>query len=266
MEDGTSLTVGDIMREVLRHIPAQERPGTVDTLKAGTEGQQVSGIVTTFLATADVIEEAIRLSANLIITHEPTFYNHRDEVDWLAGDPVYEYKKRLLHENAMVVWRLHDYWHQLRPDPMYTGALQDMGWGDSASQREGICTIHATPLAALAMQLKDKLDLPSIRIVGNPQHLCRSIGLLPGAWGGIRQIGFLSENAIDTLIVGEIDEWETCEYVRDSINAGTNKALIILGHANSEEPGMRVLAEWLKPLFPSLRITHVPATDPFIYF
>jgi hypothetical protein len=44
---------------------------------------------------------------------------------------------------------------------------------------------------------------------------------------------------------------------------GAGTALIVLGHAISEEAGMAYLAEWLRARVPDVPITHVPAGDPF---
>ena len=41
------------------------------------------------------------------------------------------------------------------------------------------------------------------------------------------------------LVAGETREWETVEFTRDAVAAGKRKALILLGHANSEEAGMK---------------------------
>jgi hypothetical protein len=54
--------------------------------------------------------------------------------------------------------------------------------------------------------------------------------------------------------------------VRDAIDQGQKKALIILGHANSEEPGMKWLVNWLQPRLPDVRVTHLPAGDPFRFW
>ena len=67
---------------------------------------------------------------------------------------------------------------------------------------------------------------------------------------------------MDALVCGEINEWETCEYVRDAERAGIAKGLIVVGHAASEEGGMAYLAEWLRERAPGIPITHVPAGDP----
>lgn len=80
---------------------------------------------------------------------------------------------------------------------------------------------------------------------------------------GFRQATVDNDGDVDVVVVGEINEWETSEYARDAVRQKKNKALIILGHANSEEPGMKYLAEWLRPMLPAIGITFVPAGDPF---
>ena len=90
----------------------------------GDSSQELTGIVITFLATSDVIKQAAELGANLIITHEPTFYNHPDETDWLRNHPVYEAKRRLIEESHVVIWRFHDYLHSIPPDSTFMGLVR----------------------------------------------------------------------------------------------------------------------------------------------
>jgi hypothetical protein len=67
------------------------------------------------------------------------------------------------------------------------------------------------------------------------------------------------------LIVGEVSEWETAEYIRDANLLGSKIALIVLGHALSEEPGMEWLVEWLQPKLPGTKIIHIPSGNPFTW-
>jgi putative NIF3 family GTP cyclohydrolase 1 type 2 len=259
-------TIADVIEGVLSAIPGAPRHDTVDVVKAGDPKQRCTGVVTTFLATLDVLRKADGLGANLVITHEPVFYNHKDETGWLSGDRVYEAKRRFIEERRLVVWRAHDSWHSLRPDPVLAGTLKALGWeGRSVPGADGVCEIPATEVGTLAASLKAKLGSHGVRFVGDPGLTCRRVGLSLGAAGGEAQIGSLRRSDVDALVVGELHEWETSEYVRDSGAAGWPKAVIVLGHAASEEAGMSELAGWLRPLFPALRVTHVPAGDAFTY-
>lgn len=58
-------------------------------------------------------------------------------------------------------------------------------------------------------------------------------------------------------------EWSVCEYMRDAHELGIKKGCIVLGHRNSEEFGMKYLAERIRPLFPQVPVSFVPAGDPF---
>lgn len=238
---------------------------TVDTVKVGDPAQPVTGIVTTFLATTPVICEAARLGANLIITHEPTFSSHTDDVAWLAGDPGYAAKCRLLDAHGFVVWRLHDRIHFAhRPDGIIAGVLAALGWEAYADAEPSYAaTIPPMPLGELVAHLKDRLGVASARVVGPPDLVCRRVGLLVGAAPGAWHMRAFREQQLDVVVCGESREWETCEYVRDANASGRPAALVSVGHAASEEPGMRWVADWLRARVPEVPITHVPAGDPF---
>ena len=75
---------------------------------------------------------------------------------------------------------------------------------------------------------------------------CVRIGILMGAWGGRRQIEKLMHPEVDVLVCGEVNEWETAEYVRDARRRGFSKGLVVVGHAVSEEPGMLWMADWIR--------------------
>ena len=70
-------TASQVIRRIQERYPAPVAD-TVDTVKAGDPATPVTGIATTFLDTMEVLREANRRGLNLVITHEPTFYNHRD--------------------------------------------------------------------------------------------------------------------------------------------------------------------------------------------
>ncbi len=264
MSQSENWTIQQIIDGIMGAIPGSRRNDTVDTFKSGNPTNICTGIVTTFLATAEVIKRTAELGANLIITHEPTYYNHLDETDWLEEDPVYQAKLSLIENHKIAIWRFHDYWHQHRPDGILQGFLELMNWTEYVDgEIDNICNIPEMTLQDLANTIKQKMDLHRPFLVGEPALICNRVGLLLGAGGGRMQIGMLSKEDMDVLVVGEVAEWETCEYIRDSNNLGMHKGLIVLGHAVSEEPGMAYLANWLTPRFKGLSINHVPATEPF---
>src|SRR6185437_1633077 len=121
-------TARQVIEKIKLQISAPVDPNTVDTFKAGDPETPVTGIATTFLDTYDVLQEAVASGANLIITHEPTFYNHLDETGFLKGDPVFEQKMAYIREHHLVIWRFHDQWHWRKPDGIIEGFTQALGW------------------------------------------------------------------------------------------------------------------------------------------
>jgi hypothetical protein len=117
-------TVQQIIDLIMKEGNLSPIPGTVDTLKSGSADQVVTGIITTMFATVDVIKQAVKLNANFIIAHEPTFYNHTDNPDWVKDNSVVKQKQALLKKHGITVWRFHDYIHSLKPDAISYGAVK----------------------------------------------------------------------------------------------------------------------------------------------
>jgi len=258
-------TVQEIINIILKDIPAFDAGNTVDTIKAGSKDAIVSGIVTTMFPTVEVIKKAIKLSANFIIAHEPTFYNHEDHLDFVNNSDVVEKKLQLLKDNNITVWRSHDSWHAIKPDGISYGLIKKMKWTSYFKNNDVTITIPTTSLKNLISLFKSRLDIKQVRVIGNAGQLCKRIAILPGAWGGKEQITAIVNDKPDVIVVGELSEWETAEYVRDARLMGSDIALIVLGHSVSEEPGMEWMAEWLQPKIPGIQVTHVPSNNPFTW-
>lgn len=247
-----------------RYLPSPP-PDTVDTLKGGDPSTPVMGIATTFLDTMDVLREAVKRGANLIITHEPTFYNHRDETKEFANDPVYKEKMAYIEQHHLVVYRLHD---EIHADPagdhILEGVYAAFGWEkyprrtDMGRLGQYFVTIPPTTLGELAKSLEVRLRAQTMRVEGDPNLKITHVALVPGAAGLQKQVAALNQE-VDALIAGEASEWETVEYVRDAVAQGRAKGMILLGHEVSEEPGMEQCAKELRELFPGMKVDHIVA-------
>lgn len=258
-----TLIAADAIHRLQQHYSAAVPANTVDTIKAGDPSTPVTGIAVTFLDTMDVLREANRRGLNLVITHEPTFYNHLDDTAFFADDPVYREKLTFIQQHHMVVFRFHDQMHSISPDPVAMGLVEALGWQsymDAGSPWQ--LTIPRTTLLELSRELAKTLNAQSLRVVGNPALPITHVALLPGAAGTQKQINALRSDAVEVLLAGEVPEWETVEYVRDASAQGRHKALILLGHEVSEEPGMKACAADLRALFPNLPVALVPAGQP----
>jgi putative NIF3 family GTP cyclohydrolase 1 type 2 len=258
------LTAQQIIDALLADIPGAPFPNTVDTIKTGDPNTPVKGIVTTMFATNEVIGKTISLGANFIIAHEPAFYNHADETAWLGDDPALKNKQNLLSRHGIVVWRFHDGIHAHKPDGIRMGVLQALDWAKYYNADQPALTVlpKPIPLSDLIVHCKKSLHIGKLKFIGDLTQSCKKIALAPGASGGRKQIGLIQQYQPDVLICGELNEWETSEYVRD-LNYSKKIALIVLGHSVSEEPGMEWLVPVLKQKAPGIPVTHLPSGDPF---
>ena len=255
-------TAADAIERIQKHYSTTLPATTVDTVKAGDPSTLVTGIATTFLDTMDVLREASRRGANLVITHEPTFYNHLDDTAFFVDDPVYLQKLAFIEQHHMVVFRLHDGIHSPSPDPIAMGLIQSLGWQSYMQAGNPLLlTIPRTTLAKLASDLATKLNAQTLRVVGDPNLSITHVAIRPGASGLQKQVLALRDD-VEVLIAGEAAEWEAVEYVRDASAQGRHKALILLGHEVSEEAGMKQAAEDLRLLFPKLSVVFIPAGQP----
>lgn len=261
-----TVTAREVIARIQQNVGVQWTTPTVDTIKAGSPDTPVTGVAVTMMATFDVLKRAAAAGHNLVITHEPTFYDHLDPTDALVadGDPVIEAKLRFIREHGMVVWRFHDYSHRKRPDLIQTGVLRALGWtGYQDAAAPWLVTIPEAPLQAVASHVADRLGAHAIRVVGDPALRITRIALLPGASGFDAHRRALKDPAVQLLIVGEAQEWETVEYVDDAMSAGLNKSLLLVGHIPSEQAGMEDATAWIRSLVPEVPVTFVPAKDPF---
>jgi putative NIF3 family GTP cyclohydrolase 1 type 2 len=250
--------------------PAIEIENTVDRLEFGKQDEIVKGIAVTFLATQEVISEANKLGVNLIISHEGIFFSHRAKLHKLQSNRVFQQKRRTIDENGLAIYRYHDHIHRYLPDAITAGLLQSLGW--QAYEVENlpaatICSIPGLTLQEVNLHVKERLGMQFIRYVGDLSVPCRRVGLLVGYRGhGGSAILLSEEKNLDLLIYGEGPEWETPEYTRDAVLQGKQKALIVLGHAESEMPGMRFLAAKLQEKFPGVPVRFIAQKPVFQIF
>ena len=197
--------------------------------------------------------------------------NPRFTITWMKpvgfkDDAVYNFKKNLLEKNGIVVWRFHDHWHAHQPDGIRYGVLKTLGWEDKIDRQGSACVdLPGASLGDIVSLLKKQLGIQTVKVIGDLNQSCKRIAILPGMAGGQSQILMLEKEKPDLLICGELNEWETAEYIRDAHYQGMHTALVVTGHSVSEEPGMRWLVDWLQPQAPGVKITHVTSGDPFIY-
>jgi putative NIF3 family GTP cyclohydrolase 1 type 2 len=258
------MTAQEIVTRIRQRLADQGiswRTATVDTFKAGNPEAQVSGIATTGMATFSVLKRAAKAGRNFVITHEPTFYGHTDSTAEIESDPIYQRKAEIIKKHDLVVWRFHDHWHMRRPEPMTQGIFRELGWEPLMQPSSRTITVPATTVEGVAKLCESKLGIKALRVIGEPGTRVTTVGFMPG-YGQLPGMMRLLGEA-DLVICGEQREWEGLYYAHDVVASGRPKGVIVLGHAISEEPGMKICAEWLKTFITEVPVELVPAGEPF---
>lgn len=273
------------IEQIIREHYAGVNPSvpTCDGFVCGAPDTDVTGVVTTFTVTADVLREAERKNANMIITHEPTFFIECRGA-WTQKDAVFSELRRMVREGNFVIWRCHDMMHAAVPDDIYEGFTDAMDWrayAQPAREKSGDLNrfeedffdyydIPQTTLSGVAAEMKQKLGLRAVRCAGDALRPCTRVGVLVG--GGSLGFGrmpelplrLLQKKSLDVLVCGEIMELLLGTYMADAAALGAPGGMIVLGHERSEEWGMRAMHAWLAKEL-SVPVAFVDAKEPFYY-
>src|SRR5205823_5904688 len=179
------------------------------------------------------LQRAVANRQNLVITHEPTFYNHLDQPQGMdENDAVWKEKRAFIEKNGLVVWRFHDHWHLRKPDGILAGMVKALDWEKyQGAENPHLFTVPETTLEKLAADVAKRLNTPVLRAVGNPEMKVTRLALSPGSAGFERETHALEMDNVEVLLVGETREWETVEYAADAVKEGKRKALMVIWQA-----------------------------------
>jgi putative NIF3 family GTP cyclohydrolase 1 type 2 len=266
------LTAEAVVRRIQTELGGDWPSTGPDGFKAGEPSTVVKGIATTAMATLNVLKEAVNANTNLVLTYEPTLYSRADGRAMTDAtpprgrsgfDPVVNAKREFIEKNGLVVFRLRDHWQARKENDMVTGLAGALGW--SARRVKNDDALYDIPPAtaeATVALIRSKLNLRAgLRVVGDRNATIRRVLLFPGSMTPATMWQRYSE--VDMIVAGEVREWENTHYAADIFTAGEKRALVTTGRIVSEEPGMRVCAEWLKSIVREIPAKWIAVGDPY---
>ena len=254
-------------REFFKNLCAGSFPPekTCDTLKAGNEEKEIKKIAFTMFATVDVIRQAGEWGADVLITHEPTYYTHFDDT---TDSPIATKKRALIEASGLVIYRYHDCMHFRAVDQITDGMLRELGISGSFERTPHAASyrfVPDEPLSAyeFARRAEESLGIPHVRIAGDRHHKAKTVAACFGTPGGVFDL--LRDESIDMVVTGEACEWALAEYARDAAALGIPKALVVMGHIGSEKGGMRYLAKRIGIEYPDLDARYFECNEVYTY-
>jgi putative NIF3 family GTP cyclohydrolase 1 type 2 len=261
-----ALTATALVRRIQTELRGDWPSTGPDGFKAGDPSTVVKGIAATAMATIDVLKQAVKANANLILTYEPTFYARAD-VAAAGNDPVVKAKRAFIEKNGLVVFRLRDHWQARKENDMVTALASALGWSsrairNKANSADGLYEIPPATAEATVALIRGKLKLRAgLRVVGDRSATIRRVFLFPGSMSPATMWQRYSE--VDMIVAGEVREWENTHYAADIFTAGEKRALVTTGRVVSEDPGMRACAEWLKAIVKEVPARWIGVGDPY---
>ncbi len=272
---GEPLTAEATVRRIQAELGGDWPLAGPDGFKAGDPSTVVKGIATTAMATLSVLKEAVKEKTNLVLTYEPTFYSRADGrtpaestpgrgPGALGGDDaVVKAKREFIEKNGLVVFRLRDHWQARKENDMVTGLAATLGWSKGRVKNDdALYEISPATADAVVAMIRGKLNLRAgLRAVGDRKASIRRVLLFPGSMTPATMWQRYSE--VDMIVAGEVREWENTHYAADIFTAGEKRALVTTGRVASEEPGMRICAEWLKTVVREVPAKWIGVGDPY---
>lgn len=238
---------------------------TVDTLKAGDPERELHKVATCFIATPEVLRAAHAWGAELLITHEPTYYDHRDHGGDIPDDPVMQRKKQLVEQTGLTIYRFHDHTHASTPDGIIAGQLHALPWSCSHDGHFAVTLEQPMTAAQIAEDLEKYWGIAHVRRTGDLDTPMTRLCMMIGAYGDEKHYRALRDTDCEVLIVGETSEWRICEYVRDSAQMGLHRAMLTCGHVGSERAGMEYLAQRIAQAHPDISTRYFECGEVYTY-
>ena len=231
-----SVTVGEVSRAINEFAPfelAEEWDNT--GILAGSEKQEVGGILCALDLNFKVIEEAKRKDCNLIVTHHPILFRGRKNLreDDVEGRMLCE----LVRGNISLI-AAHTNFDNAVP-----------GVNDALAQRLGLKNVQAfengmrvgdstdETLAALCARAENKLGGP-VRCYGEGDRTVRRVAVLGGAGGDFAPQAQAA--GADVYLTGEIAHHKAWDAYQNGM------CILEAGHAATELPAIKMLAEGLQ--------------------
>ncbi len=253
------LTAGDV-HNYLRSLGADWVDSTriVDTFKAGSPDMPVNGIAVGWMSYFDSLRRAVELGCNLFVTHEPTYYDHRDKDQSVFEFETARKKKEFIEEHNLSVIRCHDVWDQ------YLKLGIPDSWGSFLGFKNCVLTrdfyrvyelpaVSAIHLARHVAGKIAKLGQEGVQLVGPTDKTVSRIAIGTGA---ITPFRFMVKELKADIIIATDDG---ISYWRDAALAiDMDFPMIVVNHPCSEEIGMMNLAAHLSERYPGVPVHHIP--------
>lgn len=257
------MTATQILEFFFSKAPWINRETTVDRVIVGDGNKPVQRVLVTWMPSLAAVKAAIDGKYDLLLTHEPTFYDHRDyrdNPDDMKKVETSMKKRKLIEDAGLVIVRNHDVW-DLFPDIGIPFAwAKHLGFEAKPVQIGGGRYMHRYDMEPLTLETFAKqvaarvaaLGEDAVEVFGEPGTMVSKVGVGTGCATQPATFQFMG---CDVSIVSDdgTSYWKQLQQAKDE-----GHPFIRVSHGVSEEPGMVTLADYLREQLPQLEVKHLP--------
>ncbi|MBQ2258304.1 MAG: Nif3-like dinuclear metal center hexameric protein [Lachnospiraceae bacterium] len=232
-------------------------------LLAGRRDREVGTVYIALDATDDVIEEAVRLGADMLLTHHPLIFKklNRVNTDDFIGRRVYQLIRNdisyfAMHTNFDVMGMADAAADELALknrevlNVTFEDDISKEGCGRVGTLRERMS------VADLAELVKQKFHVPNVRVFGDLGDIVEVAAVMPGSGGSF--IKDAINAGADVMITGDIDHHEGIDAVAQGLT------VIDAGHYGIEKLFIPYMEEFIRRELPGLKVFKADTKEPFV--
>ena len=253
----------DILKFFHDRAPWIQSMDTVDRIIVGDGDKPVRRVLVTWMPTLAAVRHAIDGGYDMLMAHEPTFYDHRDYRDNpqdLKTVAVAKAKKKLIEDSGLVIVRNHDTWDVFPEVGIAYAWGQFLGFGNKPAKIGGGNYMHrydiaATTLDELAGRVAARvasLGEDAVQVVGDGGQTVSKVGT--GCGCAANPATFQSMGCDVSIVTDDGTRyWGELQRAEDE-----GHPFIRVHHGTSEEPGMVTLTEYINANIPGVQADHLP--------
>lgn len=234
-------------------------------LLTGRYEKDVQKIYIALDATDEVIEEAVRYQADLLITHHPMIFRGMKKI---SDDDFIGRRVIKLIQNDISYYAMHTNYDVMgmadlageilrleSPEVLEVTSVE----GDADGTVEGIGRVSdltaPMSLRECCAFVKERFVLPSVKVFGDPEKQVSRMGVFPGS--GKSAIEVSLAKGVDVLVTGDIDHHEGIDAVARGM------AVIDAGHYGVEHIFIADMRGFCESHFPHISVETTQIQHPF---
>lgn len=256
----------DLLNYFLDLSPWVKREDTVDEIIIGDPDCFIKKLLIVWQPSTKTIEQAIKFGYDAIMTHEPTFYTHGNELAFIDSLPDSSatkktalHKMQLIKKSGLVIIRNHDVWDNFPEYGIPSSWAGQLGLSDypKITANGGMqCMFTIPPVTvynfAETVAANAQINPSEIQIFGEKDRMVSRIGIGTGC---ITEIDHYAEMGCDLFIMCDdgASFWSEISLANDM-----DIPVIRVFHASSEEVGIRRMADYMKEHFSDIQTDYFP--------